>query len=367
MADKTIIELTEIIDVDPDSAFVPIDSGIQTFKIKAANIARQARRRIQTVASTTPITAQNGKTYLCSVGGVPITVPALPVSGDWFTIKDTLGLFATTPSSVIRAGSEKIENVAATFSCANAYGIYTFVSNGTDWHLIESKILKNVTLKTALAGGTTTLTSGSAREQLFVLSAASVVKMPTTNILDGDTFKFFTGNSGNFDLSFQSSAGTAMTVANGANIDPTMNRNGRVIMVALQNAPTTPAHWQIVELYEEYDDAATTSGAIAGILSYKFTRHNKQVTFEGVTNATNFSGTATATQYLSVSAILPRMQPPFSRSFTQIILYNNVTTQLAASFTTGAELRIYRDVAGNTWVSGNGIYLYPFYLQWKVV
>jgi len=138
MAQKTIVELEEIVDVDVDGGFFVVDSGVQTFKMKAANVGRQSRKRIQAVSSTSPITAANGRTYLCTVGGVPITVPASPTTGDWFTVVDLGGNFGTTPTTIIRAASEKIANVAATFRCSSKYGSYTFVCNVSDWILVNS-------------------------------------------------------------------------------------------------------------------------------------------------------------------------------------------------------------------------------------
>ncbi len=97
--------------------------------------------------------------------------------------------------------------------------------------------------------GTTTLTDDDNRNQIFNLSATRLVVLPTTSIKSGDVWTI--KNRGAFDLTVQSSDASPMTIAGGANQDATVNI-GRVVLRALQDTPTTEAHWLVEKIEETY-------------------------------------------------------------------------------------------------------------------
>lgn len=105
-----------------------------------------------------------------------------------------------------------------------------------------------VNVRSSEGAGTTTLTSSDSRQQIFQLSAARTVVLPSTGVLKGHVYVL--ENTGAFDLTIQSSNLSVLIRANGTNITATIQK-GRVVLVALQDAPTTPAHWRVQDLYEE--------------------------------------------------------------------------------------------------------------------
>ena len=81
-------------------------------------------------------TAANGNLYLASSAAARnITLPAA-VLGHTFTVKDSTGSASTNNFTVVRAGSEQIEGVAANKILQTNWGSWTFVSNGTNWFIL---------------------------------------------------------------------------------------------------------------------------------------------------------------------------------------------------------------------------------------
>lgn len=73
--------------------------------------------------------------FVDTSGAVSIQLPAASL-GYRFTIKDTTGSAGTNPITILRAGSESIEGVAASYSCRAPYGSWVFASDGTNWFII---------------------------------------------------------------------------------------------------------------------------------------------------------------------------------------------------------------------------------------
>lgn len=88
-------------------------------------------------ANYTIITGDAGKVFLAqSTGGAfNFTLPAAS-SGFVFTIKDSQGTFGTNNVTLVRAASESIEGVAASFVMSAAWGSWTFFCDGTNWFII---------------------------------------------------------------------------------------------------------------------------------------------------------------------------------------------------------------------------------------
>lgn len=97
--------------------------------------------------------------------------------------------------------------------------------------------LKYTTANTyrATAAGTTTLTSDSAGTQVFTGSTTQTCKLPTTNIIAGNTYTIVNQSSG--DVTVQSS---------GANTIATVTTGVGTLFVALADTPTTAAHWRAI-------------------------------------------------------------------------------------------------------------------------
>lgn len=88
-------------------------------------------------SSNYPIVAADHLTVFLadtSGGAFSFTNPT-PVSGYKFCFKDPNGSWGTNNLTIIRAGSEKIENVAASKVLSTNFGYVCEFSDGTDWYL----------------------------------------------------------------------------------------------------------------------------------------------------------------------------------------------------------------------------------------
>lgn len=88
------------------------------------------------VSVTGNVTLTDQAIHLVSTASArSLTLPT-PSASSFIVIKDSTGSCATNNITVVRAGSEKIETVAASFTLDTDLGAWTFVSNGTDWFVI---------------------------------------------------------------------------------------------------------------------------------------------------------------------------------------------------------------------------------------
>lgn len=89
--------------------------------------------------SSSPTTMVSGRTYLVNTASIPIqmNLPS-PAQNAWMIIKDSGFNAYTNNITVHRAGSEKIDNVAADFLINNSGAAWIFMSNGTDWFSVGS-------------------------------------------------------------------------------------------------------------------------------------------------------------------------------------------------------------------------------------
>lgn len=67
--------------------------------------------------------------------GRTLTLPT-PALNMWITVKDKTGSAQTNNITISRAGSEKIETVAASYTISTDLQSLTFVSDGTDWFIV---------------------------------------------------------------------------------------------------------------------------------------------------------------------------------------------------------------------------------------
>jgi len=134
----------------------------------------------------------------------------------------------------------------------------------------------------------TILLNTSNDAQNFNISATRNVTLPTTGVKNGRVFTIT--NRGAFDLVIKASNGNALTIANSCNQDATIQK-GRVIVRALQDTPTTPAHWSVDYVHElDVSFTVTLTGMTASTTgTAKFSRTNKIVALflPGLTGTSN--------------------------------------------------------------------------------
>jgi hypothetical protein len=98
---------------------------------------------------------------------------------------------------------------------------------------------------TATAAGTTTLTVAAARVQMFTGSSTQTVKLPTTSVVNGQSY-----------VVINTSTGLVTVQSSGANDIVKLGLNQAVICRAIQATPTSAAHW----VYEKINVNANTNG-----------------------------------------------------------------------------------------------------------
>lgn len=88
-------------------------------------------------ANYTIVAGDVGKIILVdsSGGAFNLTLPT-PVADFIVTVKDSKGSLNANNVTMVRAGSEKIDEVAASYILTADFGAWTFVSNGTDWFIL---------------------------------------------------------------------------------------------------------------------------------------------------------------------------------------------------------------------------------------
>lgn len=87
-------------------------------------------------SASSATSAVNGNLYLCdtTAGGFTVTLPR-PVQNHVVMIKDQYHTFNPNPITVAQFGSEKIENVAASYVLGQDGDSAVFISNGVDWFI----------------------------------------------------------------------------------------------------------------------------------------------------------------------------------------------------------------------------------------
>jgi hypothetical protein len=125
--------------VSPTTTFMPLvrQYGLGWYPATKTKLDTVYLQNQQVVSVSSSVALPSVKAnYLILVdtsgGAVTVTLPN-PTSGAVIQIKDSTGSFLTNNLTIKRYGSEKIETVAADLVCQAPYGIYTLVTNGTDW------------------------------------------------------------------------------------------------------------------------------------------------------------------------------------------------------------------------------------------
>ena len=107
-----------------------LDSGSST---NWSDISGSAAAVFDTVSISTNTSAAANTTYLVdTTSAVSVTLPA-PTADRYVIVKDKIGNARASNITIVRNASEKIENVAASYTMNSDFDSAIFVSDGTDW------------------------------------------------------------------------------------------------------------------------------------------------------------------------------------------------------------------------------------------
>jgi hypothetical protein len=201
-----------------------------------------------------------------------------------------------------------------------------------------------------------TLTDTDQRYQIFTITAGIAVTLPTTSIKAGE--EWYLENPSAFDMQVKASNGTVISASNagtGSVGDPTVKR-GYVYLRALQNTPTTPAHWLVTQVFE-YITTATTftfngSGGTSSSVSLQINRINNKVSIL-IPSFTATSGTSSTT-FTSNTAIDTRLRPT---NTPMVLVDNRESGAVASPFVSAIRLEsdgtfTLKKVTGAAWTNG---------------
>lgn len=117
-------------------------TNLSNFFIAVAAQIAAAPGLIQiTTVTTSPTSVVSGHTYLVNSTSLAISLQLpTPVINTYFIVKDSGFNAYTNNITLLRAGSEKIDNVASSFVISNNGACWIFMSNGTDWFSVSSAL-----------------------------------------------------------------------------------------------------------------------------------------------------------------------------------------------------------------------------------
>ena len=196
-------------------------------------------------------------------------------------------------------------------------------------------------------GITVTLTASDSRYQVFNLSSSITVVLPSTGIRTGDRIILAQPDT-RADITVQSSNTSALTEANGCNNDATITQ-GFVELVALQDTPTTPAHWAVASVeetgYINFNWQATPfTGPVGSFLSFSRTGRSVVLDFAGI----NVSASGSPGQVATSSSAIPTRCIPLRGIHAPMISINaggtdHVTNALVFINPANGIVQVYRE------------------------
>lgn len=153
-------------------------------------------------------------------------------------------------------------------------------------------------IRVSEASGTTTLTKDDTPHQVFNLSAARTVKLPSTGIKAGDIWRF---ENVTFNLlTVQASDATELTRSTsrtGASFE-----KGSCVVRSLIDTPSTASNWVVLDVEDLSNYATGTTGGAIGVTYFiGFRRRNEIVTIE----AASGTASASASNAINVSSVIP--------------------------------------------------------------
>jgi len=210
-----------------------------------------------------------------------------------------------------------------------------------------------------------TLTASHKRIQVFTPDAQFTIVLPSTGIKAGESFTFY-NQSTTYQTLFQSSDGSPLTKADGANMDSYIY-NGYVKFKAKQDTPTTENHWEVVEAVETTPTfSCTTTGPFTTNTVFSFTRVNNMVTCSIVAN---ISGTSVSgTPFTIDENNIPTRMKPASNRHLPILVESNSVKQMGKLIVKpdGSDWNIYADPAESSFAGANTAGFKPTDLNWSI-
>lgn len=248
---------------------------------------------------------------------------------------------------IIYLGGNSTNTIALSAPSSGLAADVTFTlppTNGTAKQILQSDGAGVATWVSQFAGTIDTadadqvLTVSSSRKITYTsFSGSRSITLPTTSIVAGEVFMF--ANTQNFDMVIKSSAGTSFTTANSANFDATV-QGGYVIVQALQAAPTTPAHWRVIEVYDRKPTTVGSTGDFTSGITIELIRHNKSV----VVNLPATSHSSVSAPASGAAVLATRFFP--ASNTTNLYFLNGSVIALFSVNSDGSINTTYRDYAG---------------------
>ena len=118
------------------SATTAVELGFLSGVTSAIQTQITGKASVQTVVSVSSnITLANYGIYLVDTTAARSLQLPSPVAGALITVKDKTGTSTANNITIVRAASEKIETVAASYLLREDLGSWSFVTDGTDWYI----------------------------------------------------------------------------------------------------------------------------------------------------------------------------------------------------------------------------------------
>lgn len=268
----------------------------------------------------------------------------------------TLGAFGSTPSANAASLSGQVLTLQPA-SAAQPGGASTAAQSFAGLKKFEGGMIQVGTIDTSDTN--VTLTNTSSRNIIYnSFSASRDVTLATTSILAGELWVL--QNTTAFDMVPKASNGSALTVANGTNIDGTI-QNGYLVVMPLINTPTTPAHWRVIDVFEatySLSSSFTPNGSGAGGsggLVLKLMRHGTDVSIK-IPVFTCSSGTTSDRMILQTPVIPTRFRTVTSTTGWAYWVNNNGTRAMGLlRMDTDGTINVFRDSIGTAYTNGSNI------------
>jgi hypothetical protein len=235
-----------------------------------------------------------GNTKAASGIKIGANVKKLSVNGGYCGGDNNIGNGFTTYGITIENGATNVfigedinlsKNATASINnlSTSTTNNIAYNSGGTIQRTGLTKSTKQSTLKTVAAyDADTTFLDTDGRSFVVTPTIARIYTLPSTGILKGETFEFT--NTVAPIATIKASAGAAITTVS----------SGKTTLVALQDTPTLPAHWQI-EPVGAYITSLTGEATGSGAGAASVTLTNSAVIGKVLTGYVSGAGTVAAT------------------------------------------------------------------------
>ena len=181
-----------------------IQTAVDAMKLKIDNLTFDLSNNLKVITDTGGVepmetkiadfNAAAGKNYLVdtSSGVVNVQLWSPLSNGEYFTIKDS-GNAGVNKISIVRAGSEKIEDIAADFDLTTAKGSWKFMTDGTDFWLVEEGLKNRIGYGVATedtvisAGGSGSAAVNALLGNYFEIDFSAGTTVTISNQMQGET------------------------------------------------------------------------------------------------------------------------------------------------------------------------------------